>query len=157
MYARVTSEELDAVLRDPVLEQELETKLFDDGEHAVWFLDHAWDGIRYLLTTGGAPTDVVRGGTPISDYEWTNDGPARYLTADQVKEMAAYFRATPWQRLASHYDPAAMTVADVYPSGWDKKGSAEDNLHWLKVTLEGLVEFFASAASAGDAIITILG
>jgi uncharacterized protein DUF1877 len=157
LYARITPEELDRVLKDPELERDLETKLFDDGDYERWFIDHAWDGLSYLLTMNQAPIDVVCGGTPISDFEWTNDGPARYLTADQVKEMAAYFRATPWQDLARHYDPAAMEAAGCCHSLPDDEDEAGDNLHWLGLVLEGLAEFFAQAASVGDAVITILG
>ena len=157
LYARIAPRELDAVLKDPQLEVELEQTMFETDDYEYWFVDAAWDGIRYLLTMAGAPVDVVRGGTAISGFEWTNDGPARYFTVEQVKEATAYFQATPWERLAGHYDPAAMTAADVYPAGWDRAGKAEDNLHWLKVSIEGLAEFFAAAASAGDAIITIIG
>ena len=157
LFARISREELDRVLNDPELERDLETKLFDDGDYERWFIDHAWDGLSYLLTMNRAPVDVVRGGTPISDFAWSNDGPARYLSAGQVKEMAAYFRATPWQDFARHYDPAAMRAAGVHhslPYGEDKAG---DNLDWLGLVLDGLADFFAQAASADDAIITILG
>jgi hypothetical protein len=155
-YARITPEELDEARKNPEFEQELEATLFDTDDHETWFLDKAWDGVRYLLNMTGAPIDV-HGGTPISDFEWSNDGPARCLTPDQVKEMSAYFQATPPEHLASHYDPAAMTAADIYPSIWDREDDAEGNLRWLQNEYEGLAGFFAAAAGAGDAIITMIG
>lgn len=154
-YGRITAEELDAVRKDPALEQELEQTLFDDDEHQTWFIDAAWDALRYLLAMGGAPVDV-HGGAPVSDFEWSNDGPARYLTPDQVKEMAAYFAATPAEDLAVHFDPAAMTAAGLYGS-WDRADKAEDDLHWVQAEYEGLAEFFAAAARAGDVVITMIG
>ena len=154
-YGRITPGELDAVRKDPELEQELEQTLFDVGDHKTWFIDAAWDGLRYLLALGGAQVDV-HGGTPVSDFEWSNDGPARYLTADQVKEIAAYFQATPAEHLAAHYDPAAMAAAGLY-GPWDREDGAEDNLRWLQSEYEGLAVFFEAAASAGDAVITMIG
>jgi hypothetical protein len=150
LYARVTPEELDRALKDPEFEQHLEETLFDTKDHRVWNIDKTWDALSYLLIMAKAPIDIIRGGTGISDYQWCNDGPARYFTTDQVKEMAAYLQATPWQHFASHYDPAAMTAAGIY--GWDAK-----SLDWLQAELEGLGKFFAETASAGDAIITIIG
>jgi hypothetical protein len=154
-YGRITPEELDAVRKDPEFEQELEQALFDNDDHETWFIDADWDGLRYLLNMAGAPIDV-HGGTPISDFEWSNDGPARYLTPEQVKEMSAYFLATPPELLTSHYDQAAMTAAGLYGS-WDREGKSEDDLLSLQNEYKGLAEFFAAAASAGDAIITMIG
>lgn len=157
MYARVTPDELDRAVNDPAYERDLETRLFDDGDYECWFLP-SWEELHHLLTMAKAPIDVVLGQTAISDNDWSSYGPARYLTANQVTEAIAYFRATPWQHLASHFDPAAMTAAGIYDASyWDREDKAQDALHDLKLELEGLVEFLAKAAGAGDAVITILG
>ena len=154
-YARITPRELDEARKGPEFEQELEQTLFDTSDHETWFIDAGWDGLGYLLAMDGAPVDV-HGGTPISDLDWSNDGPARYLTADQVKEMAAYFQATPAEHLATHYDPADMTAAGLYGS-WADEDKAEDSLRWLQFEYKGLAGFFEAAATAGDAIITMIG
>jgi hypothetical protein len=160
-YARVTPGELDRALKDPQWEQELEESLqespyTEEGEASadgsrVLSLDKAWHGIWYLLQAEGrAPVDVVGGGVPISDHEW-GYGPARYLTAGQVKEAAAYLQATPWEVLALHFDPAAMAADGIYPTVWDRQD--EDHLGWLKACYAELAPFFAAAASTGDAVI----
>lgn len=157
LYARVTPDELNRTLNDPRYEEDLETRLFDDGDYERWFLP-PWEELRYLLTMAKAPLDAILGEAAISDFDWSSQGPARYLTADQVRAMTAYFRATPWQDLASHFDPAAMAAAGLHDAErWDTADKAQDALHGLKLELEGLVEFLAKAAHAGDAVITILG
>ena len=150
-YGRVTPEELGEAVRDREFEERLEETLFDDDGHDTLCIWKAWDGIKYLLTAAGAPIDVILGGTPISDLDWSSQGPGRYLTPDQVKQMAAFFQETPMERLAAHFDPVAMAAAHIYTV-------QPDNADWLEgVNYEFLVEFFATAASAGDAIITMIG
>jgi hypothetical protein len=162
-YARVTTGELGQVLGDPQWGQELLDELSetayprrqeepDDGR--VLDIDKAWNGIWYLLQkAGGGPVDIVGGGVPVSDID-RGYGPARYLTADEVRAGSAHLQATTWESLASHYDPGKMSSAEIYPAIWDQ---GDEPLDYLRVNYESLVAFFAAAASVGDAVILWIG
>jgi len=155
-YARVTPQELDQILRDPQWGQDFVDGLCEayPGEggaagQRVLDVDKAWNGIWYLLNAvGGAPVDVVGGGEQVSDDDW-GYGPARYLTADDVRAAAAYLRETTWEALASHFDPAHLQAADIYPAIWDDPHA----LDYLRENFQCLVAFFAAAATVGDAIV----
>ena len=162
-YARVSPEELERALEDPQRGQELFSRLSaaayprgqegPDKERAL-DVDKAWHGIWYLLReAGGGPVDVVGGGSPVSDVD-QGYGPARYLTAEEVRAGAAHLEATAWESLADHFDPVMMDSADIYPSIWDRGDEAID---YLRANYKSLVGFFAAAASAGDAVILWIG
>jgi hypothetical protein len=47
-----------------------------------------------------------------------------------------------------------MSSADIYPTIWDE---GDEALDYLRVSYGSLVEFFAAAAGAGDAVILWIG
>jgi hypothetical protein len=110
-------------------------------------VDKAWDGIAFLLNAaGGAPVDIVGGGTPVSDED-LGYGPVRYLAPGEVAQASRYLEAMPWERLAGHFEPARMDAAGVYPSMWNDDEAAD----YLRQNYQQLVSFIRFAAAAGDA------
>lgn len=160
-YARVTPDELDRALADPGWASEYLGELEESdypgeepsGSGRTFDVDKAWNGIGYLLNAaGGGPVDVVTGGEPVSTED-LGYGPARFLTPAQVGEGARYLAAMRWEQLARNFDPAQLNADDIYPAIWDDAHA----LDYLRSNYEGLVQFFSTAAAAGDAVILWLG
>ena len=84
-------------------------------------IGRAWHGIHFLLNSkryeGKLPlVNVVMGGTEIG--EDLGYGPVRYLTPDQVKEVAAALSRIDRAELRERFDPAVFEAAGIYPRGW---------------------------------------
>jgi hypothetical protein len=82
------------------------------------------------------------------DEPWCYD-PPRLLSPEDVASAARFLQTVPFQRLAEHFDPAALTAAEVYPHMWDDDGALEYLAGWYAP----LVEFFAGAADQGDSVL----
>ncbi|HLN65023.1 MAG TPA: YfbM family protein [Symbiobacteriaceae bacterium] len=127
----------------------------DDPEDPTGcYVDKAWHGIHFLLNgaayTGDGPLfNVVLGGTEIG--EDLGYGPARYLTADQVREAAAAFGAISDDELRQRYNPRAFEDADIYPNIWVDEG--DEALDYVMEYLTQLRAFFLAAAQAGQAML----
>lgn len=118
-------------------------------------LDKEWHGIHFLLTgdpwsTRGPYGQVVLGGKEIGpDLGY---GPARVLTVEQVKDIAAKLQALPVERLKQRYDPDKMTKAEIYPEViWKREGQGA--LVWLLEGYRRLVDFYVRAAAEGKVVL----
>jgi len=133
---------------------EIEEFLFPDdevGEPENYIdVDKAWHGIHYLLTgsaEGGAPplSWAVMGGTEIG--EDVGYGPARLLTAEQVKTISDALPSE--ENFKRSFAPEAMDAAQIYPDGiWVADG--DDALEYLVENYRAMAEFYRAAASRGD-------
>jgi len=117
-------------------------------------LDKAWHGIHFLLTGkawgGEGPLAwAVVGGHEIGDD--IGYGPARFLTPEQVGQVAAALAAVTGDEFARRYDPAAMEKQQIYPGIWEREG--DEGLAWLRHYLPVLGRFYADAAGRGDAVL----
>ncbi len=153
-FLQLTPGELQALIDDPVL---VETFIYpDDEDHENCIdVDKAWQGIHFLLTgdpwAGDAPLgDVVLGGTEFG--EDVGYGPARYITADDVKAVAvALTEITPAQ-LAAGYDSTGLQKNDVYPGIWDELDAVE----YLSSYYEVLRNYYLDAAANGNAMLKFI-
>ena len=155
-FTALSAEALRELQDDP---DRIEEYLYpDDGESEppnYIDLDKAWHGIHYLLTgrsEGGDPPHslAVFGGEefgPEVDY-----GPARFLTAEQVRNVAEALSELSPAALARRFDPKDMEAKQIYPDViWVRDGKealdyALDNYQQLKL-------FYRDAAARGDAVI----
>ncbi len=118
-------------------------------------LDKAWHGLHYLLCGAAEPApgplgQAVLGGTEVGDD--LGYGPARYFTAPQTSEIAQALQAPGLEAaLRARFNPAAMTSLGLYPGGWDANGVA-----WLIDAFHTLSDFYAAAATAGQAVVTVI-
>jgi len=79
-------------------------------------------------------------------------GPARFLTPEQVEDVAATLRTVDVDELASKYAPEEMELAEIYPGViWVK--DSENALEYVLENYERLVEFYSAAAERGDGMI----
>jgi hypothetical protein len=117
-------------------------------------LDKRWHGLHYLFT--GDPWEgepplwlAIFGGVAIGDD--TGYGPPRYLTPEEVKDVAAALNRITQNALTTRFDPDAMNEVEIYPACWDA--------NWLRYLLEGftmLQTFYRTAAAKGRAVLTCI-
>jgi hypothetical protein len=144
-FTRVTPEALDKAIEDPEWAEahldDLDTTDEPDG-----YIDKAWAGIQFLLDAADVPINLRENGEFIGE-----EGYFFGWSAFMVAEAARHLRATPFERLAPHFDPAQMTEQDIYPSAiWARNGG---ELDYLRQHYEQLVRFFDAAATSGSAAI----
>ncbi|MEH2094048.1 DUF1877 family protein [Nostoc sp.] len=77
-------------------------------------------------------------------------GPARFLTPDEVQEVAKVLSKISKADLQTRFDPSALSVANVYPGIWK---SGDDELEYLTYYYISLVKFFQEAAKCGDVVL----
>ena len=115
-FMQISPDELESLQQQP---DSVESYLLPDdgGFPSCCDVDKAWQGIHFLLAGdpwGGedAAAKAVLGGTEIGgDLGY---GPARYLTATEVKEVADAISRIDRDELKRRFDAQAMADADIY-------------------------------------------
>ncbi|MEV0299043.1 YfbM family protein [Nocardia sp. NPDC050710] len=146
-FTKITGEQLDQLSAAGAEAHELLWELEPDVD-STGYLDKSWDGLRYLLDSAEVGVDLFFDGDLIDDeyYGWP---------VDRVRATAQRLVATPFDRLAAHYDPAAMDGADIYPRIWTRDG--DEGLNYLRYHYGVLVTFFDNAARSGAAAVMHFG
>jgi hypothetical protein len=165
MYAyaqQVASDRLDSFRRDldrvaPFLRKVLRS-LASGGDFSDprWTLDlhKYWAILQYLLAgnlgwPAAAPlTDPILGGVEIGDD--MNYGPGRFLTAEQVREIANRLGNLSWETISFAFDPEAMRSVGVYMA------EVDGVLEGARAVFHALVNFYSDAASQGNAILLVV-
>src|SRR5690242_9065614 len=107
-------------------DKEALTSLVFKASREKFEMEKEWHGIHFLLTgdpwsTAGPYGQVILGGREIGpDLGY---GPARLLTAEQVKDIAERLQAMPAETLRARYDATSFTKADIYPGMWEREGA----------------------------------
>jgi len=155
-HRRISPETLEELLTRP---DELRSFISADGDgtDARTELGEAWHLIHFLLTgeTWGGDwplAGAVLGGSEISDED-VGHGPARYLTPDEVREVAEALAAISATELWSRFDRHAVESSEIYPESWT--GSTEEEAEVVD-RYGRLVELFRIAAERGEAVVTFL-
>jgi hypothetical protein len=154
--ASLSSETLGELQKNPDL---IEEYLFpDDGDSEppnYIDLDKAWHGIHYLLTGQADGGELPQSLAVVGGEEFGPEvgyGPARFLTAPEVKSVAAVLANLPAQSLASRFDPNDMAAKQIYPDGiWVRDG--KEALDYVLDNYQQLKTFYREAAERGDAVI----
>ncbi|GHH11118.1 YfbM family protein [Streptomyces lanatus] len=144
-FISATTEELDKAVEDPGWAVDHVDELYESEDSAVpdrpsADLDKAWGGLQFLLDEAEMGLEFMMDGFVIVE-----EGTLFGWSVEDVRTAARELRATPWQRLAVHYDAERMNKEDVYPRVWDNEGEPE----WLESAYGELVEFFGAAADRG--------
>jgi hypothetical protein len=155
-FLQLSSDELAALMADPSL---VESFIYpEDEEHEKNIdIDKAWHGIHFLLAGdawgGELPlANVVLGGTEIGDD--VGYGPAKYLTADQVKIAADALMEITAEVLRSRFVASALSENEIYPEIW--QDSDDDALEYLSTWFETLRDYYLDAAAKGNAMLKYL-
>ena len=154
-YRRISESELQELTARP---EELSSFLDPEdrrNDESYLHIDKTWHIIHFLLNgeawTGGWPLmGVVLGGTQISEED-VGYGPARYLTAKEVQDIAAALNTIPPDELWSRFRIDAVREARIYPEGWN----SEDR-DYVVGYYSQLRDFFAKAARSGECMVVYL-
>jgi hypothetical protein len=157
-FLAVSEEQLDSLIQHP---DDIIDTLFPDGGESLperhLDIDKAWHGIHFLLTgsawDGEAPWSwAVLGGTPFGpDLGY---GPARYLRADQVQDVAHALSGLAREELANRFSPEAMDRAEIYPQIYDRDGTHV--LEYLLRNYDEVVKHYQGAAAKNYAMLLYL-
>ena len=118
-------------------------------------LDKAWHGIHYLLTgeAEGGPEPAalaVFGGEEFGPE--VGYGPARFLTASQVRSVAELLATLSPDVLAQRFNAKDMESKDIYPDViWVRDG--KEALDYALENYQQLQVFYRDAAARGEAVI----
>lgn len=145
-FISATTEELDRAEKDPSWADDYLHELYGDDfpspDRPFGGPDKAFAGLQFLFDETEVHLEFLMDGFMILE-----DGTLFGWTAEQIESVARQLRATPWERLAAHYDPERMTKEEVYPNTW--RFDPEGELEWLENAYRELVEFFGDAADRG--------
>ncbi|MFP5392400.1 MAG: YfbM family protein [Gammaproteobacteria bacterium] len=150
----VSQAELDALYQDP---DTVPAYLYDTRSDESVDLDKAWHAIHFVLTGeeygGEGPlAQAVLGGVPIGDED-VGYGPARGLSAADVKAVAAALEQVTESDLRAKFDADALTEAEIYPQIWDEGDVA------LDYVLDNFLEmrrFYQDAATRDMAVLLFI-
>ncbi|MET4108728.1 YfbM family protein [Hymenobacter sp. UYP22] len=122
-------------------------------------LDKAWHGLHFMLTgtawDGDEPLAyLLTGGHDIGNEEEhdVGYGPARGLTAPEVKQFANDLNDITLETFASRYVGSRMDELELYPRGWGQE--LEEMRNWL-VNEFNKLQSFANSAAAENACLVI--
>ncbi|HEU0013484.1 MAG TPA: YfbM family protein [Longimicrobium sp.] len=113
-----------------------------------------WHGLHYLLTGSEAGGEgplarAVLGGREIGDD--MGYGPVRLLDAAEAAAAAEALDAVRVEDLTGRFDPEAMEIAGIYPSGWGDPDY--DALDDLLTAFELVRGYYLDAQAAGQAML----
>lgn len=113
-------------------------------------LEKSWHVLHYLLTekVEEAPPplgNAILGGKEIGDD--LGYGPARFLTPQQVREVAMALAAISKDELAVRFDLKAMIAANIYPV------RDESELELARYYFNHLSRYYSDAAASGNAML----
>src|SRR6267143_3393288 len=100
----------------------------DERERVV--LKKAWHAIHFVLTGsrlgGDEPLNfLVSEGTPVGEVD-VGFGPARVLTSQQVRSLAAALAPLEPEELAARVDLRQLDKELIYPGDWQRNGMDVD-------------------------------
>lgn len=117
-------------------------------------LHKAWHAIHYVLTGsrlhGDAPLNfLLSEGTPVGEVD-VGYGPARVLTSEQVRQLAAALILVPPDEVGDRVDLARFDAEGIYPGNWQRNGY---NAEYVVEKYSSMRELVARAAAQGLGLI----
>jgi Domain of unknown function (DUF1877) len=116
-------------------------------------LEKSWHSLHYLLTGTSGESDSVLGKAILGGQEIGADvgyGPARYLEAPQVREIAKALKKMSKEDLTRRFDLKAMLAAKIYAC------HDESELELAQHYFAQVAEYYDEAAKRGDAMLLYL-
>src|SRR6266851_516842 len=124
----------------------------DDSERVV--LNKAWHAIHFALTGtrlgGEQPLNFLASeGTPIGQVD-VGYGPARVLTSQQVRQLAAALAPIEPDEVARRVDVALLDREAIYPGNWQRNGYSVD---YVVANYRDMRQLIAKLAEQGRGLI----
>ena len=155
-FLQLSSAQLESLIADP---SNVDAVIYPEDEESNdgIDIDKAWHGIHFLLSGdawGGEPplANVVLGGTEVGDD--VGYGPARYLTADEVRAAANALQDITPDVLRSRYVATALSENEIYPEIWDDPD--DDAIEYLVTWYQILRDYYIDAAAKKNAMLKVL-
>lgn len=123
------------------------------NEDDVLTLEKSWHTLHYLLAGSAEPVDSPLGHAILGGKEIGPDlgyGPARFLSPDEVREVAGAIKKLSKDNLAQRFDLQAMTASEIYAC------RDESELELAQDYFEQMKQFYIEAASRGNAMLLYL-
>ena len=146
---------------DPAIQERVRAQVLTELEGTVTLahdgptedglgLEKSWHVLHYLLTGKAEDAPPPLGNAILGGQEIGEDlgyGPARFLTPQQVREVAIALSSFSKDELVSRFDLKAMLAAKIYPV--KDKGELELAQHYF----DHLLHYYADAAANGNAML----
>lgn len=150
----VPQAELDALYHDPAAVPDY---LYRTRADEAADIDKAWHAIHFMLTGqlygGEGPlAQAVLGGVPIGDED-VGYGPARGLSAADVKEVASALEVLSKSDLRAKFNAEALSEAEIYPEIWVE---GDESLDYVLDNFFELQRFYQDAAAKDMAAILFI-
>ncbi len=117
-------------------------------------LDKSWHAMHYLLTGTAWDVSEGAGAAMLGGDEIGEDngyGPARLLTSDTVRVVAAALDAIDVDNLRKRFVPEALAAADIYSAIWTQ--TDVDFGSYLAPYFVQLRSFYGRASASGQAVL----
>ena len=158
-FVELSPKDLDRLIANPSAVVDFIYPEEEQRENSI-DIDKSWHAIHFTLTGSaweGEPplANLVLGGVEVGDD--VGYGPARYLTADQVKEVVEAIKVIGAQEFAHRFNRQKLLANDIYPDIWDdSEETDEEQLDYLLTWYQQLATYYATAARKGNAMLKFL-
>ncbi len=154
-YISLDDNELAHLTDGTVMVEEFVSALVDNEERCL-DIDKAWAGIHMLLCgkawEGELPLfNAVLGGKPLGDED-LGYGPARYLSAQEVRELSLALSGIDLLERRDAFMELVHGNDEVYPGFHD-----EEDLNYLDYNFARLKEFLCDCVGNGKNLLLFLG
>jgi len=161
---RVTPDELAELSGDAEAFYDFLSTAQDDAENQRWrmgYLDKSWGIIHYLLTgtawEGDEPASLLLLNDPLFDSDDITEMTPGLIAPEEVQAFADHLDGVDDATLHARFDVPAMAAADVYLMEDADRVDRDEMLDYTFTFVPVLRQYMREAATAGHAVITIMG
>lgn len=159
---RVSQNELDEYLQDS---SKLEQRIYsgDKAEDSNRIqVDKSWEGISFLLSGPELPESkkdenplswILFGNKTINPDQNLGNGPAGYLTKEDVAKIQNTLQKLNIEDLRKNFDAPKMMALNVYPEIWSDE---DESLEYLLEYYDLIADFYKKAAAENQAVIAFI-
>lgn len=155
-FLQITPRQLSEALITPLSAEELVYPESGDDPEPPDALDinQYWHVIHFLLTAdpwrGDPPLSLaVLGGTELKGTDG-GYGPIRYLTPEQVADVAQALHGITPDLLWARFNAETVRQAKIHPGNWENTISDQESISRMYSELQ---EFYANARERGNAVL----
>lgn len=149
---QVSEETLDLIIKGDL---DPEAVVFDEQEVGL-DLDKSWHALHFLLNGSAWEGEAPLFNTILGGHEIGEDlgyGQVRYLTNQEVKEIALVLVNITEENIKERYDPVQMKELEIYPfEDW----SGEEEREYILTYYTEMKEYYEDAVLQGNAMLLLI-
>ncbi len=161
---RVTPDELEGLRDDAEAFYDFLSAVEADTKEQDWrsgYLDKSWGIIHFLLTgtawEGDEPASLLLLNEPLLLADDDAEMPPGLISPEEVEAFADHLDRVDDDTLRARFDVPAMAAADVYLMEDAEQVNRDEMLDYTFTFVPVLRQYMREAATAGHAVITIMG